>query len=170
MKRRGNVLVVFASRHRATEEIASVIAAEIASHAVDVTIADADERPDLTGCSAVIIGSAVYMGRWQKTAKDFVEENVDRLSTMPVWLFSSGPIGDPAGPAAPPDDGEYLQQVAAAREHKVFCGKLEKTSLGMRERMLVRASNAPYGDFRDWNEIRDWGAKIAARIVLEHAA
>ena len=36
----------------------------------------------------MVIGSAIYMGRWLKTAREFVSEHV-ALSAVPVWLFSS---------------------------------------------------------------------------------
>ena len=37
----------------------------------------------------MVIGSAIYMGRWLKTAREFVSEHVAELSAVPVWLFSS---------------------------------------------------------------------------------
>ena len=46
---------------------------------------------------AVIIGSAVYTGHWLAPAKDLVYRYLDVLASRPVWLFSSGPVGDPSG-------------------------------------------------------------------------
>jgi len=51
-----------------------------------------------------------------------------------------------------------------AREHKVFAGKLDKQSLGLAERFVTRVVQAPEGDFRDWQAIRDWARSIAASL------
>ena len=54
----------------------------------------------LDGYDAVIIGSAVYMGHWLDPAKDLVSRFGDALAGRLVWLFSSGPVGDPSGKLA----------------------------------------------------------------------
>jgi len=47
------------------------------------------------GFDAVVLGSAVYAGHWLKPARELVDRSRDALAARPVWLFSSGPIGDP---------------------------------------------------------------------------
>ena len=42
---------------------------------------------------------------------------------------------------------------------------LNKTDLGLVERMIVRGVKAPYGDFRDWATIDAWTADIAAELA-----
>jgi menaquinone-dependent protoporphyrinogen oxidase len=41
----------------------------------------------------VVLGSAVYVGRWLEAGACFVEEQADELAARPVWLFSSGRPG-----------------------------------------------------------------------------
>lgn len=48
-----------------------------------------------------------------------------------------------------------------AYEHRIFGGRLERERLGRAERLMVRALRAPYGDFRDWEQIRGWARSIA---------
>lgn len=43
----------------------------------------------------------------------------------------------------------------------MFSGRLDRYELGRGERLMVRAVNAPAGDFRDWEEIRVWARSIA---------
>jgi hypothetical protein len=43
----------------------------------------------------------------------------------------------------------------------VVAGKLDKTSLGFRERAMVMAVRAADGDFRQWSEIEEWASRIA---------
>ncbi len=50
------------------------------------------KRPN---CRAVafVVGSAVYVGHWEKAAVQFVREHETVLADRPTWLFSSGPLG-----------------------------------------------------------------------------
>jgi menaquinone-dependent protoporphyrinogen oxidase len=160
------VLVAGASRHGATSEIAEAIGAELRSRGLDADVKRVEDVHDLAGYDAVVLGSAVYVGKWLEPARDLVEHRADELATLQVWLFSSGPIGDPPRPA--PDDSVDVESIVTAtraRGHRVFGGKLEKSALGFAEKAVVLAFRAPEGDFRDWDEIRSWAAEIAADLV-----
>jgi menaquinone-dependent protoporphyrinogen oxidase len=122
----------------------------------------------LDGVDAVVLGSAVYFGAWTKEAKAFVEAHRRELSALPTWLFSSGPI-DPEGKHGVADDQlEDLARAVAPREHAVFFGRVAWNELGFVERGIVKALRAPVGDFRDWEKIGAFVARIAAG--LERAA
>ena len=84
-----------------------------------------------------------------------------RRAGRPVWLFSSGPVGDPPKPEEDPVDVADLLAATGAREHRVFAGKLVRKQLSFPERAIVSALRVPEGDFRDWTEIRQWAAGIA---------
>jgi menaquinone-dependent protoporphyrinogen oxidase len=58
-----------------------------------------------------------------------------------------------------------LMASTGAREHRLFCGKLDRQHLNFAERALVAALRAPYGDYRDFAEIRDWATGIAATLL-----
>ncbi|GAA1784720.1 hypothetical protein GCM10009682_03590 [Luedemannella flava] len=70
----------------------------------------------------------------------------------PVWLFSSGPIGDPPKPDEHPVDAGSAVMLARARQHRVFAGRLDRDRLGLGERAVVAALGAPLGDYRNWAE------------------
>jgi menaquinone-dependent protoporphyrinogen oxidase len=158
-----NFLIAVASRHGSTREIADALTQELCSSGNPTTVCDAGEVTDLESYDAVIIGSAVYMGQWLPAAREFVQRNRNKLSTMPVWLFSSGPVGD-ADPQAKDDPGhlEELMTASGAREHHIFVGKLDRSGLGFGERLMVKVVKAPEGDFRDWDAIRTWAQSIAS--------
>ena len=80
------------------------------------------------------------------------------------WLFSSGPVGDPPKPEEDPVDVADLLAATAAREHRIFAGKLVRKQLSFPERAIVSALRVPEGDFRDWTEIRQWAAGIADAV------
>jgi menaquinone-dependent protoporphyrinogen oxidase len=83
------------------------------------------------------------------------------LAGRPVWLFSSGPVGDPPKPEEDPVDVADLIALTRARQHRVLAGKLVRRQLSFPERAIVAALHVPEGDFRDWPEIRAWAAEIA---------
>ena len=158
-------LVAVASRHNATHDIAEVIAEELRTSGLEVDLRDADAVSDIGGYEAVVLGSGVYMGRWLPAARHFVDVHGPALRTVPVWLFSSGPLGaeDPK-PRGDPVDIPQLLEATHAREHKVFAGKLENRSLGISERLMAKAVHAPEGDFRDLGAVIEWARSIALSI------
>jgi len=160
------VLVTAASKHGATAEIADRIGAGLRAGlpAADVTVRPPDEVTDVDGYDAVVLGSAVYAGRWLAPARDLATDHRARLGSVPVWLFSSGPVGDPPKPAEDPADAAAMVAATGARAHVTFAGKLDRHGLGFGERALVAALRAPTGDFRDWAAIDAWAGDIAAAL------
>lgn len=159
------VLVATASKHGATTEIGTAIADTLRGRGLDVTLAQADEIGSVEGFDAVVLGSGVYAGQWIKAAKSLVDQNVQTLANLPVWLFSSGPIGDPPQPEEDTVEVDHILEAIQPRGHQVFAGKLIKSDLGFAERAIVAAVRSPEGDFRDWEEIKQWAGSIAGALV-----
>ncbi len=157
-----HVLVTVASKHGATAEIGEIIARVLrdAGHAVTTTAPEL--VTDLRAYDAVVLGSAVYAGRWLGAARDVAERHADELAERPTWLFSSGPIGDPPLPDGDAPEGMALAERLGARDHRTFAGRLDRDRLGFVERTVTRALRAPDGDFRDWEAVRSWADGIAA--------
>ena len=161
------ILVACATRHGATAEIAAEIAEvlrrDVAGAVVDLR--DAARAGAVAGYDAAVIGSAVYLGRWLPAARDLVEGHREVLSAMPVWLFSSGPLGDPPVPADGPAEVVALGVVVGARGHRLFAGRLDRQELRWAERATTRVVHAPEGDFRDHHEIRRWASDVASTLT-----
>lgn len=164
------VLVTAASRHGATTEVAASIGAILMEAGHEVHVLHPAEVPGMDGFDAAVIGSAVYVGRWLEPARDLVEREKVALGRMPVWLFSSGPIGDPPKPVEEPIDGAPLAQLVGARAHRTFAGRVDRKRLGFGEKAIMAAVRAPEGDFRSWPEIEAWARGIAAALVGAGAA
>lgn len=161
-----HVLIVVASKHGATTGIAGALAQRLGSHGLRVNVAPPDDASDLAEVDAVVIGSAVYYGKWIKAAARFVEDHTDELARLPVWLFSSGPLGDDEhGTGMDADHMAHLTDTAHARAHHVFPGCLDKGALGPLETLMAVLVHAPVGDYRDWTEIHDWADEIAAELA-----
>ena len=163
------ILVAFASRHGGTEGIADAVGATLREAPEDrerhVDVLSAAEVDDVTGYDAVVVGSAVYVGRWLEPARRLVLANAAALRARPVWLFSSGPVGDPAVPATEAAEAPGLTELVGAQGHRTFPGRLRTAELGTVERATIRLVHAVEGDYRDWSDIRAWAQDIADSLV-----
>jgi menaquinone-dependent protoporphyrinogen oxidase len=159
------VLIACASKHGSTEGIAEAIAERLHQLGNDAAAIRVSEVSSLNGVEAVVLGSAIYAGSWMKEATEFAAVNAEVLSGIPLWLFSSGPLGTEVH-----DDEEQPRQLAELTErlrpkaHRTFFGALDHSKLGFAERMMVKAVKAPEGDFRDWGAISGWADEIAREL------
>ena len=158
------VAIVYASRHGSTEEIAEAVRNAPTDRGLDTQLSSVDDGADLSASDAVVLGSAVYMGRWLKPAREFAEARGGELATKPLWLLSSGPIGDPPEAAQEPLGVAELKSALRARDHRVFAGKIDRSNLGLTEKAVLIAVKAEEGDSRDWDDIRAWASAIADEL------
>jgi menaquinone-dependent protoporphyrinogen oxidase len=162
--------VTAASRHGSTHEIADELARALTrsgtgdERGVVAASVPAEHHPDPSAFDAVVLGSAVYAGRWLEVARDLVTAHLTVLRGRPVWLFSSGPIGPPPFPPDEPHDAGTLTAMLGPRGHRVFPGRLDPSLLSFGERAMVTAMRAPVGDFRDWADVRAWAGQIDAAL------
>jgi menaquinone-dependent protoporphyrinogen oxidase len=159
------VIVASASKHGSTEGIAQGIAERLHQLGHDAEAIRVSDVRDLSGTQAFVLGSAIYAGSWMKEATEFAQTHAGVLSDMPLWLFSSGPLGTEVH-----DDEEQPRQLAELTEtlrpkaHRTFFGALDHSKLGFGERMMMKAVKAPEGDFRDWSAISGWADEIAREL------
>jgi menaquinone-dependent protoporphyrinogen oxidase len=161
------VLVTAASRHRATDEIAEAIATGLIARGLEAGAVPVGHVTSVDGYDAAVLGSAVYMGRWLGEARRFAQIYASELTAMPVWLFSSGPVGPPDHlvPAGESADVPVLLRLTRALGHRTFTGRLDMKHLPFAERMTARAIHAPDGDHRDWDAIDDYAEQIATALL-----
>ena len=167
------ILVSAASRHGSTAEIATELGKALRGNlpGVGVDVIPLSRVTGVDSYDVVVLGSAVYFGRWLDEARWQVGAQAAALRERTVWLFSSGPVGDPAVPAEESVDGADLAAAIGAREHVVFPGALRRELLGVRERLAAGLGHAPDGDCRDWPAVRTLADRIAAelRVVSDPA-
>jgi menaquinone-dependent protoporphyrinogen oxidase len=164
------ILVTAASRHNGTTEVAHAIAMELERADITVDERRPEEVGHLNAYDGVVLGSAIYAGHWLKPAKDFVERTSSRMRMLPVWLFSTGPLGDPLKPEGSPMDVTTMTERSGAREHRIFGGRLDKGDLGLGEKVVVQMVGATDGDYRQWDEINAWAREIGATLKAGEAA
>ena len=164
-----SVLVAYASKYGATQEIAEKIGQTLRTTGLEVAITTADQANDPDGYDAVILGSAVYAGMWRKEAIQFLERYETSLSAKPTWIFSSGPT-DEGNPVELlegwrfPEAQQPIADRIQPRDITVFHGSLEPSKLNFAERTIIKGIKAPTGDFRDWESIQSWAEGIAGEL------
>jgi len=160
------VLVAYASKRGATAEIAEKIGQVLEQAGLAVDVQPADRVSDLTPYRTVVLGSAVYIGRWRKEAVKFLEANQEALAERAVWLFSSGPTGEgdlvelTQGWRFPKGQQPIADRIQP-RDVVVFHGAIDKEDLNFIERFMIKNVKAPIGDFCDWDAITAWATSIA---------
>ena len=159
------VLVSAASKYGSTAEIAEAIGKELAGAGHDVDVRTPDDVASIDGYDTAVLGSAVYVGHWLEPMGKLIERERDALAKRPVWLFSSGPLGEPPMPAGDKAvEIDPIVEATGARGHALFNGKLDKHRLSFPERAVVFALRVAEGDYRDWDAISSWAREIAGEL------
>lgn len=161
------VLVSAASRHGATQAISHEIARRLRAAGHTPSVLDPVEVDDLAEVDAVVLGSAIYHGRWMPEARNLAARLEGALDGRPVWLFSSGPVGEPPLPTTGVADVARVARQTRAVAHHLFAGRVDASTLTRSERAGVRRLHAADGDYRDWFEIRSWAEELGTQLATQ---
>ncbi|MGW7210794.1 flavodoxin domain-containing protein, partial [Streptomyces sp. NPDC054837] len=159
------VLVAYGTTHGSTARIAEAIAEVLRKDGLSVEALPARSVASVASYDAVVVGGALYAGRWHKDARRFLRRHGRELAERPLWLFSSGPLDASASERdIPPVPGVKKALVELdAREHVTFGGCLEEGAKGWVARMILR--NGKGGDFRDFTAIEEWAERIGTELT-----
>ena len=159
------VLVTYATKAGSTVAVADAIGAVLAARSFEVTVKPVKDKPSLDVYQAVVIGSAIRMGRWLPEAVAFARDNQARLSQLPTAIFTVHMLNtgdDAASRAARQAYTAPVRKFLTPQAEAFFTGKLETARLGFLDRMLAKAAHAGEGDQRDWGQVRGWAETILA--------
>jgi menaquinone-dependent protoporphyrinogen oxidase len=163
------VLVAHASRMGSTSEIAQRIGEQLREAGHDVDVRACAEAPDTSNYDAVVIGSALYIGRWLKEARRYLQSQSGSLSRRPTWLFQSGPCGQgfDLGAVPVPRGIRRLSGLIGSAPVATFGGRLDR-DLATSHLSRWLATGRLAGDFRDWDLVRDWTGGIIGELAEGH--
>jgi menaquinone-dependent protoporphyrinogen oxidase len=154
------VLVTYATKYGSTREVAEAIAATLSAYGLQTEMRPAREVRSLDGYSAVVLGAALYIGRWHKDARRFLKRHRAALSRLPVAIFALGPLS--TAEKEWQDARAQLDQTLATASWlapvavELFGGVINPAKL------RFPFNHMPAGDARDWTAIRAWASELGA--------
>jgi menaquinone-dependent protoporphyrinogen oxidase len=163
------VLVAYASKYGSTAEIAKKIAEVLNQAGLATDVLSVEQVADVKPYQAVILGTAVYIGRWRKSAIRFLKHHEEMLAGQKVWIFAGGPTGDEkiahaAGGWHLSKKLETMLEHIAPRNLTLFHGCINPEKLTGLEKWIISRVKAPVGDFRNWETITSWANDIATDL------
>lgn len=157
-----DVLVVYATKHDSTREVAQAIAAVAAERAGQSALFPASAvRGPITGRDLVILGAPLYSGRWHRDARRFLKRHRSELATVPIAIFGMGPR----------TDTEDAWHRSYAQLHRAL-GKfpwLRPVAVTVFGGVDPPGHQHPHRDLRDWSAIRRWATETVG-TARGHAA
>ncbi|KUN89081.1 flavodoxin [Streptomyces bungoensis] len=159
------VLVAYGTTNGSTARIAETVAGVLRTRGLTAEARPAPSVADVEAYDAVIVGGALYAGRWHRHARRFVRRHRRALAARPVWFFSSGPLDASAAERdIPPVPGvRRARDRLGVAGHVTFGGCLEEGAQGRLARMILRDGRG--GDFRDFPAIEAWAARVAGELT-----
>ena len=162
-------LVAYATKHGSTAGIAEAIGETLRARGIPTDVMPAREVRSIDEYGLVVVGSAVYMFRWQGDAVDLLKRFERGLRERPLWLFGSGPTGGTPKTDAklaeilvdqPPPPGNVRKHAErlGAHPYRTFGGRADGGLNGVFERWV------PKGDWRDFDAIHAWANGIADAV------
>jgi menaquinone-dependent protoporphyrinogen oxidase len=156
------VLVTYASKYGSTGGVADAIGKELCSRDVATDVVLIKNAGNVSSYQGVVIGSAIYMGKWMSEAVDFVKKNRSILLQVPVAYFLVCMTLSKPTEKNRAEVLSYIDTVLkAVPEIKpvgigTFAGALDYNNLSWLNKKILKSKGTPEGDFRDWNAIHAW--------------
>ena len=161
------ILIAYATKAGSTGEVAEAIAEELRSGGAEVDVSPAKDVKNVSAYTAVIVGSAIRMGKLLSDATKFVEKNREALGQIPVAYFIVC--------MTMKDDTEenrqtvesYLdpmREVVEPVDMGLFAGAINYSKLSFPARTMSKAMKVSEGDFRDWDAIRSWARQVHQKL------
>ena len=156
------ILVAYASEYGSTGGVAEAIGKELCSQGAMVDVSLTRNVANLSAYQGVIVGSAIYRGKWMPAAVDFVKINREILGRVPVAYFLV------CMTMIQPTEENHLKALAYLDpvlktipqvkpvEIGVFAGAMNYNNLSWLNKKIIISKGLPEGDFRDWEAIRAW--------------
>jgi menaquinone-dependent protoporphyrinogen oxidase len=157
-------LVTCGSTHGGTQSLGEMVADAIRDQGFTAEVRPPGQVRQLADYDAVIVGGALYAGRWHRAARRFVRRHTAELRQVPVYFFSSGPLDDSASRAEiPPVPGvQGLMDQVGARGHATFGGRLAPDAKGFPARQMAKKLS---GDWRDPCHVDAWTHHVIGEVA-----
>ncbi|MEA2298278.1 MAG: menaquinone-dependent protoporphyrinogen oxidase [Solirubrobacteraceae bacterium] len=156
----GRILVAYATEHGSTIEVAEAIATALRDGGDQADVRPAGDMCPLDGYRAVVLGGALYMGRFHPDAARFLKRHRQALCQRPLAVFAIGPktlaAADVAASRKQLDHALAAVPDVKAAAVAIFGGVVDPSKLRFPFKRM------PASDARDWEAIGAWGHEVAS--------
>jgi menaquinone-dependent protoporphyrinogen oxidase len=158
-----SILIAYATRYGSTQEVAEAITTVLRQDGIKVDIQPMQAVKNLDNYSGIVLGAAIYNGRWHPEAHKFLSKYQETLRQLPVAIFALGPLTTTDAAMLRSrrqldmelEKYPWLHPVAV----EMFVGKSDPAKLGILDRLFSKAS-----DYRDWQAVRSWANALPAQL------
>ena len=165
------VLVAYATKSGSAQGVAERIGETLTEQGAEVEVRSVKERLDVTSYDAVVLGSAIRMGKWLKGATSFAEKNREALSKIPTAYFLVC-LTLAKEPEKLDEVAAYLDPVRESiPEIKpvgvgLFAGGFYPNKLSLLPRTILSKMGSVEGDHSDPEAIKAWAEEIAPKLSI----
>lgn len=158
-----DLLIVYATRHGSTREVAAAIWRELGDD-YRAEVKAAEDVRNLDGVRAVVLGGCLYMGHWHHDAVRFLKRFRSELAEIPLAVYALGPktmaAEDVAGSRKQLEHALARVTEIDPRSVAVFGGVINP------KKLPFPFNHLPKSDARDWDEIRSWTRELPDALEL----
>jgi len=165
------VLIAYASKCGATAEIANFIGNRLYDQGYTVDVQRTRHVKNLAGYSAVMLGSAIYMGKLLGEAESFANNHLAGQSDIPMALFSvclTMKENTPENIQTAMGYFDPITKLISPAAVGLFAGRIDFDTLPPLYRLFAQADKEGIlaeGDFRDWDAISLWTDSLKANFL-----
>jgi len=167
------ILVAYVSEYGSTGGVAEAIGKELCSKGAKADVSLMRNVKNLSSYQGVVVGSAIYRGKWMPEAMNFVKANSEILSQIPVAYFMvcmtmHQPSEENRRIALAYLD-PVLQTIPQVKPVDIepFAGAMHYSNLPWLNKKIIQSKGVPEGDFRNWEAIRAWaGGPLFTKLKI----
>jgi menaquinone-dependent protoporphyrinogen oxidase len=157
------VLVAYATKAGSTRDVAEAVARTLREHGLEADVRPVAEVGTLAPYDAIVLGTALYMGRIHRDARRFLRRHHPQLAERPLAVFAMGPktLADDevASSRAQLDGALAAYPDVHVGGVAIFGGVVNPA------RLRFPFNYMPASDVRDWDAIRAWADDVAVALT-----